>query len=179
MNVVRGISLKCIKWLEVSMSWKELFDDFETLDQMFPRTLYEDFSTRIVYISTKSPRDPYFSGTLEIGKEFLTAVLDGTPLPYGGDVYLVFPERWMNVKETRNFRHLLREHPNYSEVKSLSIVSCSIELIASYSAEAQVKTVEEINGTSEILNQRKLETTSFIVCSGWQGGRSYGVCQVF
>lgn len=160
------------------MSWKELFDDFETLGSIFPNTLYDNFNVRIAYIRTMSPRHPYFAGTLEVGKEFLIAVLNGTPLPYGGDVHLVFPERWMNLTETRNFRQLLQKHPNYSEVKSLSIVSCSIELITGYSSEAQIKTVEDVNGSSDFVNQRKLETASFIVCSGWQGVGSYGICQV-
>lgn len=78
-------------------------------------------NVRIAYIRKWSPRHSYFDGTLEYGKNFVEAVLSGTPLPDNQFVYLVFPERWMNVFESRNFRRLLESHADWSSIKNLNI----------------------------------------------------------
>lgn len=114
------------------------------IEMLFSKVSFGDTipKVRLLYVKDMSPRHHYFAGSLEIGKRFLEYVLSSGPLPEVGDIYLVYPERWMNFMECRHFRDKLEGHPEVSEVRTVSIITSSFEIISSWRNDTNCETLE-------------------------------------
>ena len=104
---------------------KKLFEEIPFAGNQSPKT-------RLLYVKNMSPRHPFFTDTLEVGKKFLECVLNTNPPIEVGDIYLVFPERWLTFLESRNLRWSLEHYPKIELINSVNIITSSFEIIASY-----------------------------------------------
>lgn len=83
------------------------------------------FKVRVGMPYRRPPRHPMWEYLLEMGRSDIERIFSGAS--FGGRAVLtfVFPERWMNVSEQRNFMYRLHRHPEAKTIKQVDIITHS------------------------------------------------------
>jgi len=107
--------------------FEEMLGDINYENDKFSMELYP-FKVRVGMPYRRPPRHKMWEWILEMGRQdvdrnFRKESFEKSHLTF------VFPERWMNVSEQRNFMHQLKQHPEVETLKQVDIIThCPIML---------------------------------------------------
>lgn len=120
-----------------------LLDGVPFADDDLTRMVYPKFRVRVVVIKKRPPRHPAFEFFLDLGKNLLDSIMNGTPLPRAtADLVFVFPERWLSTPETQQFMGKVNDHPQAGELfKTVTLVTSNPVILTDFFAH-NMKTVE-------------------------------------
>lgn len=103
--------------------FEEMLGDINYEDHKMSMELYP-FKVRVGMPYRRPPRHEMWEYLLEMGHLDIDRVFNKESFPH--DVLtFVFPERWMNVSEQRNFMHQLMQHPEVEKLKQVDIITHS------------------------------------------------------
>lgn len=110
---------------------EEMLGYVEYSKDSLPGKLYK-FKVRVGVIKRRPPRHDCFQFMLEMGREHIELILNGSSLDELKHLIFIFPERWMNVSEQRNFMSIMNKHPDAETLELVDIITSSPLLISSF-----------------------------------------------
>jgi len=100
-------------------------------DDEFSLNLYP-FKVRVGMPYRRPPRHQMWEFFLDMGRMDIDRVFDKSSFGGTGTLTFVFPERWMNVSEQRNFMHQLNKHPEAETLKQVDIITHSALMLGDF-----------------------------------------------
>ncbi len=101
----------------------EMLGDINYEDHEMSMSLYP-FKVRVGMPYRRPPRHQMWEFCLELGRMDIDRVFMKKPFKTNSLTF-VYPERWMNVSEQRNFMHQLNQHPEVETLKQVDIITHS------------------------------------------------------
>ena len=103
--------------------FEEMLGDINYEGDKFSMELYP-FKVRVGMPYRRPPRHEMWEFFLEMGRLDIDRVFKKEPFQTDSLTF-VFPERWMNVSEQRNFMHQLKQHPDVKTLKQVDMITHS------------------------------------------------------
>jgi len=107
----------------VASLFEEMLGDINYEDDEFSMKLYP-FKVRVGMPYRRPPRHEMWEWIIDMGRLDIDRVLRKESFSHDSLTF-VFPERWMNVSEQRNFMHQLKQHPEVEKLKQVDIITHS------------------------------------------------------
>ncbi len=111
--------------------FEEMLGDINYEDDDFSMKLYP-FKVRVGMPYRRPPRHEMWQFFLETGHLDIDRVFMKEPFSHNRLTF-VFPERWMNVSEQRNFMHQLKQHPDVDKIEQVDIITHSPIMLGDFS----------------------------------------------
>ncbi len=113
--------------------FEEMLGDINYENDKFSMEMYP-FKVRVGMPYRRPPRHVMWEFFLEMGRMDIDHVFMKEPFK-SNSLTFVYPERWMNVSEQRNFMHQLKQHPDVETLKQVDIITHSPLILGDFTSD--------------------------------------------